>query len=414
MNTPVKSLSSGKIYYSFVVLYLLFMSDFMCRVGVNSLFPVIQEELNLTDSQIGMLGSIVLVGMAVFVLPVSYLADKISRKKMIVILSIIWGGGTIISAMADSYGTLVLSRFLVGLGNSAYAAISVAMLSGWFSENRRGKAVSIYDTAMDLGFAVAASSCGILAGLMGWRATLIFVGGMSLFLSFLSLFIPEERKASVSQTGKEEEKVSVPTVLKAVLKNKPLLLISAGAGFNNFMYAATFGWVTMFMVREMGYSLAVAGSLCGAMSLIGICGYPIGGIILDKWYKKDVRSRAWLSAIMNFFYAAFTIAGFYFQFIPLLFLGYLCSTIQMSAPHIATQELVQEKFRSVSYGVYVITIQSFGAIGPILVGVLSESFGLTVALIAIQFAGFFATLFNFGAGKSYMNVYDRVKKIEAE
>ena len=211
MSDQVKPLSRGRVYYSFIVLYLLFMVDFMSRVGVNSLFPVIQEDLGLTDSQVGMLGSVVLVGMAVFVLPISYIADRVSRKKTVIVLSIIWGLATLISATADDYTTLLIMRFFVGLGNSGYAAVSVSMISGWFSEAQRGKALSLYDTAMDLGVAVASAVCGILAGLMGWQATLAFVGVLSLLISVLSFFVPEERKQAerLAAQKKNNEKSKV-------------------------------------------------------------------------------------------------------------------------------------------------------------------------------------------------------------
>lgn len=410
MKTSGQVGSKGKIYYSFMVLYLLFMVDFMTRVGINSLFPVIQADLGLSDSQIGLLGSVVLVGMAVFVLPVSYLGDKWSRKKMIIGLSFIWGVGTLLSALPNHYPTLIISRFLVGLGNSGYAAISVSMISGWFGEEQRGKVLSIYDTAMDLGFAVAVALCGFLAGILGWKMTLVFVGSLSLLITVLSFFISEEKRTSIAQSKQGDNQVSVKAAAKVVLHNRPLLAVSIGAGANNFLYTATFGWMTMFMVRDMGYSVAVAGSLVGMVSFVGILGYPIGGILLDKWYQKDIRSRVWVGALGAFCSMICHIAAFYFHFIPLFFVSYIFITMATAAPHIATQELVPQQFRAVSYGFYVIFIQGLGALGPILAGMLSQSYNLLTAMIAVQFAGLLATVAYVYAGKDYRAVYEKFKQ----
>jgi MFS family permease len=418
MSDQVKPLSRGRVYYSFVVLYLLFMVDFMSRVGVNSLFPVIQEDLGLTDSQVGMLGSVVLVGMAVFVLPISYIADRVSRKKTVIVLSIIWGLGTLISATADDYTTLLITRFFVGLGNSGYAAVSVSMISGWFSEAQRGKALSLYDTAMDLGVAVASAVCGILAGLMGWQATLAFVGVLSLLISVLSFFVPEERKQAerlaAQKKNNEKSKVDLKSAAKAVLQNKPLLAVSLGAGFNNFLYSATIGWMSMFMVRNMDYSISVAGTIVGAVSLVGLIGYPIGGYIIDKWYQTDVRSRAWMGGLSGIFSGLCNGLAVYLQCVPLFFLGYIVVTIATAAPHIATQELVEERFRAVSYGLYVVFIQAMGAVGPTLVGVISEASNLSFALASIQVFGLLAGLFYAIAGKLYIPTYNKVKKLEEQ
>lgn len=69
------------LVFGIFVLYALFMLDFAARLGVNAVFPLMQKDLGLSDSQVGLLGSVVLFGMTVFVLPVSFLADKTSKKK---------------------------------------------------------------------------------------------------------------------------------------------------------------------------------------------------------------------------------------------------------------------------------------------------------------------------------------------
>lgn len=418
MSMQPGTLPKGKAYYSFVVLYLLFMVDFMSRTGVNSLVPLIQTDLGLTDTQVGMISSVVMIGMVIFVLPVTYFADKFSRKKTVVVLSLFWGVAVLVSSQTESYTTLLITRFFVGLGCSGYAAISTSMISGWFAEEQRGKALSIYDTAMDVGAAVAAAACGMLAGMMGWQVTLLFVGCLSLAISVASIFIPDEKKMALEKqkaekaAAKAENKVNVGAAVKAVLSNKPLLAVSLGAGFNNFLYCATFGWINMYMVRDMGYSVSLAGSIAGAVSLVGVLGYPIGGIIMDKWYKKDIRSRAWLAAISGVLSGVCNVIAVYFQCIPFLFIGYVIVTIAAAAPHICTQELVEEHFRSTSYGMYVIFIQAFGAVGPTLAGALSEASTLMTSLILIQIAGLLAGLMYVIAGKLYIPTYKKVKALE--
>lgn len=75
--------SRPRFMFAFVVLYMLFLLDFSARLGVTSVFPAMQKALGLTDSQIGVAGSAVLCGMTLFVLPLSFIADKTSKKKAI-------------------------------------------------------------------------------------------------------------------------------------------------------------------------------------------------------------------------------------------------------------------------------------------------------------------------------------------
>ena len=62
-------------------MYGLFVIDFISRVGINAIFLVVQADLGLSDMEVGMMGSIVLLGMAILVLPVSFLGEKYSPKK---------------------------------------------------------------------------------------------------------------------------------------------------------------------------------------------------------------------------------------------------------------------------------------------------------------------------------------------
>lgn len=95
----------------FVILYLLFIFDFISRIGINSIFPVIQSDLGLSDTQVGMMGSVVLVGMAVLVLPVSFLGEKYSPKKAISLSALVWSIGTLLSGIASNFSLLLSSRF---------------------------------------------------------------------------------------------------------------------------------------------------------------------------------------------------------------------------------------------------------------------------------------------------------------
>ena len=70
-DTPLVQLSKGRLAFCMTILYLLFASDLFARVGVTSLFPIIQKSLNLTDVQVGSLGSLTLLGMMIFVLPLA-------------------------------------------------------------------------------------------------------------------------------------------------------------------------------------------------------------------------------------------------------------------------------------------------------------------------------------------------------
>ena len=117
------SVSRPRFIFAFVVLYVLFLLDFSARLGVTSVFPAMQEALGLTDSQIGVAGSAVLCGMTLFVLPLSFIADKTSKKKAVTLMSGLWGTGCLLCGLVSNFFLILLGRFMVGMGNASYAPV---------------------------------------------------------------------------------------------------------------------------------------------------------------------------------------------------------------------------------------------------------------------------------------------------
>src|SRR5450830_271265 len=83
-------LSKRSSYYIFTLLFLLYFFYYVDRIIVTSLFPFIQKEWGLTDTQSGLLVSVVYLSIVAFVLPVSILVDRWSRKKVIGIMALLW------------------------------------------------------------------------------------------------------------------------------------------------------------------------------------------------------------------------------------------------------------------------------------------------------------------------------------
>ena len=148
VEEPAVPVSRPRFMFAFVVLYMLFLLDFSARLGVTSVFPAMQKALGLTDSQIGVAGSAVLCGMTLFVLPLSFIADKTSKKKAITLMSGLWGVGCLLCGLVSNFFLILLGRFMVGMGNASYAPVSVSMLTSWTKKSRWGSVIGLYNSSM--------------------------------------------------------------------------------------------------------------------------------------------------------------------------------------------------------------------------------------------------------------------------
>ena len=389
-DLPMVKLSKGRLFFCMTILYLLFASDVFARLGINSLFPIIQEDLNLSDVQIGSLGSLVLLGMMVFVLPIAYLADTVSKRGTIVGMGATWSLGTILCGMFPTFGVIALGRFMVGAGNSSYAPASVSTLTNWFPRKKWGTVISIYNTSISLGIAGGMYLTGLLATHYSWQTVFIMVGIPSLILSFLAFFLPKEIKAKST----EQKKSSVKEIAQTFMKTKSLLFAALGSGFFNVGGNALITFGSIFFVREMDMTIAQAASIMGLAMAVGIVGGPVGGIILDFFTRKNIRSRGFVPAAYMILAGILTIASIMLKSIPLYIMGMFVMAMLPSCYHVVTQEIVPPKYRASSYGALVILLQLGGTLGSLLAGILSSVLGIQIALV-ITTSLFFVSALSF-------------------
>ena len=144
-------LSKRSAYYIFTLLFLLYFFDYVDRMIVTSLFPFIQQEWGLTDTQSGLLVSVVYWSIVAFVFPVSILVDRWSRKKTIGIMALIWSLATLACAFTKSFPQLLVTRSAIGIGEAGYAPAGTAMLSGLFPPEKRSRMMGLWNMSIPLG-----------------------------------------------------------------------------------------------------------------------------------------------------------------------------------------------------------------------------------------------------------------------
>lgn len=408
-DTPEVPLGKSTFLYAFFILYCLFALDYAARLGVLSVFPTMQKELGFSDAQLGLIGSTVLMGMSLFVLPISYLADKTSKKHALAGMSALWGVGSALCGMMSGFVPILLGRLLVGMGNASYAPVSVSMLTSWSPKSRWGAVIGTYNSSMAVGMAVGTSLSGVLAVMYGWRVPFVVLGVLTLFFAALALTLPHStppRQAAATVTMKEAFGVT--------LKNRTLVLVGIGGGLANLTLGSLMAWVPMYLVRTFEWSSAEVGGILGPLYLVGgIVVAPLAGIVSDRVARIDNRARLWLGVPVLLISSGLFVAGFGWAVFPVIAAGMLVINLAFAGLHITTQEVVPSRYRASAYGTYVIVMQGLGFFGPVLVGGLSEAFGLTQALMFMQGSLVLAATSLLLAGFTYRVDFARARELES-
>jgi MFS family permease len=266
---------------------------------LTSFAPQITSELNLSDSQFGLLTGLIFVFFyAVMGLFMGALADKHSRPKLIAAGLILWSALTAFSGAAKSFAQLAFARLLIGVGESALTPASMSMLSDVFPAKKRGTASAIYYLGVPLGAGASFLIAGILGPVIGWRNCFYILGAFGLFLSIFLLFMKDPERGAMDEQTKQPDdslslKESIPVII-ATLKQKPALFYTMlGAVFLHIPLGSG-QFAQLWLVRERGFEAAEIATIYGSMFIFfGTIGILIGGIVSD-WYQarfKGGRTR---------------------------------------------------------------------------------------------------------------------------
>ena len=128
---------------------LLFLSgvnllNYIDRQVLYAVFPPIQAELGLTDTELGLLAS-AFMWVYLSTAPVfGFLADRSNRPRLIGLGVGLWSMATAFSGLVRSYRELLVGRAVVGIGEASYGSIAPAMLDDGFPSAQRGRVLAIF------------------------------------------------------------------------------------------------------------------------------------------------------------------------------------------------------------------------------------------------------------------------------
>lgn len=420
-DAPSYMLSGSSVRVTFVLLFLLYMFDYIDRMVVVSLFPFLKRDWGLTDTHCGLLVSAVYWSILVFTLPVSVLIDRWSRKKCIAWMSIACGAATLACAFVGNFAQLFAARTAVGIGEAGYAPGGTAMISAIFPEHKRARMLGIWNASIPLGSAMGIALGGFIAEHYGWRHAFGVVAVPGILVALLFFFVRDYQTVALIQTVSDHQGVRrVPLGLRDVVRqfagNRTLLFNNLGFAGNVFVTTALLSWLPTYFHRLEGLPVDRAGTKAAAIMLLAIVGAPLGGFLADRWFRTRRNARMlfpFLSSLSTtvILLAAFTLVHGPWQYAVLLLSG--VTAVAFVPPAVSvTQDVVHPGLRAVSLSTNVIIQHVLGsALGPPVTGALSDAFGLRTAMMVLPAFTFTAALLFLAGSFYYERDAARVERI---
>ncbi|WP_029544182.1 MFS transporter [Selenomonas sp. AB3002] len=203
----LEKLPVGSFQYKLLaVTGLGWLFDSMDTGLIAFVLPVLAKDWSLTPAQMGWIGSIGLIGMALGAVLAGTLADRIGRKKVFSITVLLYSLSTGMCALSWSYESLLFFRFLVGFGLGGELPVAATLMSEYAPSHLRGRFIVLLESFWALGWLVAACIAYLLIPMFGWKIAFVIGTLPALYVFLIRLHMPESVRYLLSKNRVEEAK----------------------------------------------------------------------------------------------------------------------------------------------------------------------------------------------------------------
>ncbi len=353
------------------------------QLGFGAIIPVLPLYANAFGvSQIAIGSTIAAYGLARLLsgLPSGKLADLLGRRSVLAIGGIISAVGNFWCAYANSFAELLLSRFVAGFGAGLTLTAGMIILADITTVARRGRVMAIYQGVFLFAVGIGPFPGGYLAETYGLAVPFLAYGLASGIAAIVGWFgVPETRQfaqAAVPEGGKV-----LPYIrqLKVVLEPIGFRLVSS-IGFMNAVVrtGGLFAIVPIVGTTRLGLDASQIGFCMAVGSVAGlIVTYP-AGMLVDMYGRKPVIVTATISVAIAFI--TFSLAPDFSWFLAATVIWGVSSSVSGAAPAAYAADISDRAYAAAAMSTYRTLADVGYVIGPILLGLLADQYGLSTPL----------------------------------
>ncbi|MDP1027742.1 MFS transporter [Sphingomonas sp. KR1UV-12] len=411
--------------YAWLVLGILcfvYVLNFLDRQLLSILAKPIQDDLGITDGQLGRLGGLYFaLFYCILGVPVAWLADRGNRTRVLTIACALWSAATIACGLSANYGQLAAARMSVGIGEAGGVPPSYSIISDYFPPHRRGRALALFNLGPPLGQALGVAFGAKIAAAYDWRLAFILLGAAGLIAAVgVWAFVREPRRGATDTqpvaADMAGEAVSFWMTVKTFFATPTLLLVALAAGATQFVTYATLGFTTLFLMREKAMTLDQVAIWYALVLAIGVSsGIYLSGRLIDRYAARrpqvygTIPAYALLLAVP--FFIGFVAApgwplAMTFLIVP-TFLNYFYLTPAVTL----VQNSVAPRQRTLAGAVLLLIMNLIGlGLGPTWLGAASDWFRASHPDHSLQYAFYTLVPFYLIAAALHLAVARTVKR----
>ncbi len=258
--------------------------NYVDRGNLATAAPVVQRELHLSASQIGILLSAFYWTYAISQIPAGWLAERFRVERVVAAGFAIWSVATLLTGFAGGFVTLLALRLMLGLGESVAFPCSSKMLATHVDIDKRGRANGAVSMGLAAGPAFGTFVGGMILARFGMAPALCLTRRT---VTALALAVDHGAVRNLSLACAPDP-VQSPSYAE-IIRRRGAVGAALGHFCCNYGFYIVINWLPLYLVQERGFSLAQMSALGGAIYLMQAGGAFAGGWALDRWIRAGAR-----------------------------------------------------------------------------------------------------------------------------
>jgi predicted MFS family arabinose efflux permease len=382
------------VWYAVALLTLVNVFNYMDRMALAVLAPLIKVDLALSDTELGLLvGMAFALFYAVCSLPIARWADRANRRNIIAVALAIWSVMTALSGAAQHLWQLFVARVGVGAGEAGGLPPAQSLLCDYVPPKRRTGVFAVHNFGLIAGAMLGMVLAGWIGALIGWRWTFVALGVPGLALAVVvRLTLREPVRGHFEAPPTDASSISLSHAIELLWRCRTYRLLVTFLALNGFVQTGLLQWWPSLYERVFNLSLGSVGISLGLAFGAGSgLGVLAGGWLGTQAAKRNARLPLLVGAaalvftlptVLASLFVSSTVGSLVLVSLAQLFWGLLAGPVYGTL-----FSVVPPRVRATAGAVVIFATSVVGAgLGPLCIGVLSDLMTPMLGIEALRYA----------------------------
>ncbi len=337
------------------------------------IFLAIIDEFGVTVSAVAILAAAGAIASGMVQFTYAELTRRVSRRRLLGLGGILFGGGFAAMALATNFATFVIPNVVSRIGGSPQHPVGNGLLAEQFPPARRGFAISAHIAGGNLGTVVIAIVGTPMLAVLGWRGVSIVFGVLAILIGISILALIRERgtdRAAAVAGGSSRD------ALRRVLADRDLrwLFLTSVLGGGGRGLGVVNLFVLIYLTRVLGFDAATSGLMYGALIVFSVPMPLLAGWLSDRWGRKPLIIGAYLGGAIGFGVFVFAGSSLVWLWAGIVLMG-LFSFAESPQLQALLADIAPPATRDASYALYFTLAFGVGSLWTALYGVVIAALG---------------------------------------